>query len=152
MWRLTLVLATLSLACDSTEPGEPAPDLTGFYNLVSLKSPELARGATLKPPVVGGTLEFGQYSSNEERALGDVSFHWELHTTADHTSAGGSGAYRQETNGGPIAVRIEGREYKGSYTLAGDTLALDLVEGAFSGPVQLRIPKGRTVWLRDESH
>ena len=151
MRRLTLALATLSLACGSTEPPGTAPDLTGTYTLLSLTSPELANGATLKPPVVDGTLEFAQYTGNGERALGDASYHWELDTTAGHTSTGASGTYRQESNGGPISMSLNGTEYGGSYTLDGDTLALNLEGGNLSIPVTGRIPIGQTVWLRDDS-
>lgn len=151
MRRLTLVLATLSLACGSTEPPETAPDLTGTYTLLSLTSPEVANGATLKPPVVDGTLKFVQYTGNGERALGDASFYWELEADGEYTSTGGSGTYRQEANGGPISMSLNGLEYGGSYTLDGDTLGLSLEGGNLSAPVTGRIPSGQTVWRRDDA-
>lgn len=151
MRRLTLALATLSLACGSTEPPETAPDLTGTYTLLSLTSPELANGATLKPPVVDGTLEFAQYTDNGERAIGDASYYWELEADGEFTSTGGSGTYRQEANGGPISMKLNGWEYLGSYALDGDTLALNLEGDVPSAPVTRRIPRGKTVWVRDDS-
>lgn len=146
------LLVALSLACDSTEPTASAPDLTGSYGLLSLTSPELAGGATLTSPVVGGTLEFGQYTGNGERAIGDASFYWWVDTDLVSASTGAAGPYRQETNGGPISMLLNGMEYAGSYTLDGDTLALNLVQGPFlRHPITHRIPKGRTLWLRDDS-
>ena len=142
----------LSLACDSTEPPTSAPDLTGSYGLLSLTSPELAGGAALTSPDVGGTLEFAQYTGDGERAIGDASFYYWVRTTAVSTKTGGSGPYRQEVNGGPISMLLNGFEYWGSYRVHGDTLTLNMVQGPFSWlPVTDRIPKGRTLWLRDDS-
>ena len=48
-------------------------------------------------------------------------------------------------------MSLNGTEYGGSYTLDGDTLALNLEGGNLSIPVTGRIPIGQTVWLRDDS-
>lgn len=148
MRKLAFALAVLSLACDSTEPAE-APDLTGFYNLLSITSPDVADGATLTPPAAVATLELEQYTGNDEAAIGDVVFSMAIDLPPHSTSTGGSGEYRHEVNGGAIMMTLNGFPLQGSYNLDGDTLTMNLAGG--STRVRIPFPTGTTVWLRDDS-
>ena len=151
MRRLACALAVLSLACDSTEPPEPAPDLTGSYDLLSITSPDVASGATLTPPAAVATLNLVQYTGDDERAIGDVIFDIEVDHPTMTTSTSASGDYGHEVNGGEMSMKLSGLLFLGNYTLAGDTLTMNLAGDLGRIPFPIPYPTGTTVWLRDES-
>lgn len=130
---LTVFLAT---ACGGEDPVDPEPeappDLTGSYTLQSLASPILTAGNPLSPPTVSGSFAVQQTSVTGPEASGT--------TTISVTIPDGQGGTITIDDQGPYANRLDGTweqggqllQGKGTYTLQGNILTVDVSEPALS--------------------
>ncbi|MXW16400.1 MAG: hypothetical protein F4X60_04125 [Gemmatimonadetes bacterium] len=145
MKRLAFVLLALAVACDSTEPSEPAPDLTGAYTLASYT----VDGLTETPPLVRAALWLSQDEVGDRSARGGARF--QMRRTgysggSMSTSAGGRYAHDAT---GQMFMSLNRIRFEGTYTLQGDTLIIELFSGA-TGRTGLT-PAAKITWLRGDS-
>ena len=141
LWPLLVGTAVL-LGCggeEIVEPDNAPPDLTGTYTLVSI-SALVTGGAVLAPPDVSGIFMLVQSAPVGSQASGTMSM--------DVTIPDGLGGTATINDTGTYMVRSDGTweqmgnlvQARGTYTLAGSTLTVEVTEPA--------INVSTTVWQR----
>lgn len=141
MWSLAAG-TMLAAGCGGEDPVEPdnaPPDLTGTYTLVSI-SALVTGGEVLTAPDVSGSFVLQQSAPVGDRASGTM--------TMSITIPDGLGGATTIEDAGTYTVRRDGTweqmgglvQAKGTYTLVGNTLSVEVTE-----PV---ISVSTTVWQR----
>ena len=143
LFPLLLTLFVVA-ACGGEDPVEPEPEtppnLTGSYTLQSL-SAIVTGGITFTPPAVSGSFTVQQTSVTGSEASGT--------TTISVTIPDGQGGTATIEDEGPYTNRLDGTweqggvllQGKGTYTLQGNILTVDVSEPALS--------VSTTVWQRN---
>ena len=134
--------AVLAMACGGEDPVEPdnaPPDLTGTYSLVSINA-LVTGGQVMMPPDVTGTFSLQQSPPVGDQASGTM--------TMDITIPDGLGGTTDIVDTGTFTVWTGGAweqmgnlvQAKGTYTLVGNVLTVEVTEPA--------INVSTTVWQR----
>ena len=125
--RVVPALMAMSLAAGCGEEiddfEETPPDLTGNYDLVSLKQSSFP---PVGPPVATGTFSVKQTSVMGQEASGTVSLKITIALTDPPTVIEDSGTYKNRFDGS--WEQSGNLQTKGSYTLANDTLTVMVTE------------------------
>jgi len=112
-------------ACDEkpVEPGEPPPDLTGSYTLVSLTQ----AGQTGTPPTVTGTFNVRQTRVEGQEASGTMAMKVTIALSDPPSVIEDEGTYKNRHNGTweQTGQFIQSR---GTYTFSSDTLTVMVTE------------------------
>lgn len=131
----SVAVLALALACESTEPEAPLPDLTGSYSLVSFTD----NGLTEYPPRVIAVMGLSQHHIDDEWAIGQMTLNMRRQGHGGGTLTGG---YAHNATG-RMTVSLNGG-LSGQFTLEGDTLITRMSVGT-AADFSLR---GEIVWVR----
>lgn len=78
-WFARPAMLMLLTGCGPTELYDEAPDLGGYYRLVTWKSLEWTEGRTVSPPDVKGLLSLVHHRVSDDYALGTIAVVLELY-------------------------------------------------------------------------
>ena len=116
-------------------PGEPPPDLTGSYTLLSLTQ----AGQTGVPPTVTGTFTVRQTQVKGQEASGTMALKVTIALTTPPTVLEDEGTYKNRHDG-TWEQNGQSLQNLGTYTLSGDTLTVIVTQPAINAST--------TVWRR----
>jgi hypothetical protein len=135
---LPVMAVTLLTACNDDNPmgngnGNPPPDISGTYTLVSFSQ----QGITLTPPAVSGTFTVDETSNNDDEASGTLDL--------DITVPDGMGGSNNIVGTGTYTIRsdgtweqdLPGQQALGTYALVGNTLTVTVTEPAQAASISV---------------
>jgi len=135
-WTIAAIAAcAILVGCGGEDPVEPPagpPDLTGTYSLLSFSSALLTAGEVWIPPAVSGTFVLQQQTSDDLAATGTLRMNIMVPDgLGGNTEINDEGVYEVRTDGTWEQSGSLGQA-RGTYTLSGSTLTVEVAEPALS--------------------